>query len=85
MLLNQDYAHCTHKCTTPILGVGIPTCFSFKIHPKIFYSYTRRNTKNIFSIHPITPLPPNKAPMFLLLFLKNSVAEKRHVAMQKLF
>jgi hypothetical protein len=37
------------------------------------------------SIYPITPMPPNKCSKFLLLSLKSFVAEKRHVAMQKLF
>jgi hypothetical protein len=47
----------------------------------MFYSYTGSEHKKIYPIG----YTPNKCSKFLLLSLKSFVAEKRHVAMQKLF
>jgi hypothetical protein len=48
---------------------------------KIFYSYTGSEHQKIY----LTRYPPNKCSKFLLLSLKSFDAEKRHVAMKKLF
>jgi hypothetical protein len=47
----------------------------------MFYSYTESKHPKIYPIRQ----PPINAPKFLLLSLQSFVAEKMHVAMQKLF
>ena len=48
---------------------------------KLFYSYTRSKHQK----YTLKDIPQINAPKFLLLSLKSFVAEKKHVAMQKLF
>jgi hypothetical protein len=47
----------------------------------MFYSYTGSELPKIYPIGQ----PPNKCSNFLLLSLKSFIAEKRHVAMKKIF
>jgi hypothetical protein len=47
----------------------------------MFYSYTGSEHTKIYPIGQ----PPNKCSKFFLLSPKSFIAEKRHVAMQKIF
>jgi large-conductance mechanosensitive channel len=65
---------CTQICITPTLGVDTKTCLPFRIHPKIFYSYTRNEHKNMFDRF------LNKCSKFLLISLSKFYFKKKHEA-----
>jgi hypothetical protein len=59
----------------------LETCHAFKIkitYTPLKYVTSTLEVRNIMflSIHPITPMPPNKCSKFLLLSLKSFVTER---------